>query len=47
VTPASSAECPAFRKAIRGHMAELGIISAKDRNGTAELLQLLAQCDGE
>src|SRR5947207_10497975 len=27
--------------AIRGHMAELGIISAKGRNGTAELLQIL------
>ena len=25
--------------AIRGHMAELGIISAKGRNGTAELLR--------
>jgi transposase len=28
--------------AIRGHMAELGIISAKGRNGTAELLKVLA-----
>ncbi len=28
--------------AIRGHMAELGIISAKGRNGTAELLELIA-----
>ena len=28
--------------AIRGHMAELGIISAKGRNGTAELLASLA-----
>ena len=28
--------------AIRGHMAELGIISAKGRNGTAELLKALA-----
>jgi transposase len=28
--------------AIRGHMAELGIISAKGRNGTAELLQVIA-----
>jgi transposase len=27
--------------AIRGHMAELGIISAKGRNGTAELLQVI------
>jgi transposase len=28
--------------AIRGHMAELGIISAKGRKGTAELLAILA-----
>jgi transposase len=28
--------------AIRGHMAELGIISAKGRNGTAALLQIIA-----
>jgi transposase len=28
--------------AIRGHMAELGIISAKGRNGTAGLLEVLA-----
>ena len=28
--------------AIRGHMAELGIISAKGRNGTAELLEAIA-----
>ena len=28
--------------AIRGHMAELGIISAKGRNGTAELLRVIA-----
>src|SRR5580698_8901135 len=28
--------------AIRGHMAELGIISAKGRNGTVELLKMLA-----
>ena len=28
--------------AIRGHMAELGIISAKGRNGTAELLKIVA-----
>jgi transposase len=28
--------------AIRGHMAELGIIAAKGRNGTAELLAILA-----
>jgi transposase len=28
--------------AIRGHMAELGLISAKGRNGTAELLEIIA-----
>src|SRR5258708_33284856 len=28
--------------AIRGHMAELGIISAKGHNGTAELLEIIA-----
>jgi transposase len=28
--------------AIRGHMAELGIISAKGRNGMAELLKIIA-----
>src|SRR5262247_3947392 len=28
--------------AIRGHMAELGLISAKGRNGTAELLKIIA-----
>src|SRR3977135_701586 len=28
--------------AIRGHMAELGIISAKGRHGTAELLKIIA-----
>jgi len=27
--------------AIRGHMAELGVISAKGRNGTAELLEII------
>jgi transposase len=27
--------------AIRGYMTELGIISAKGRNGTAELLQII------
>lgn len=32
--------------AIRGHMAELGIISAKGRQGTAELIALIAN-DGE
>jgi hypothetical protein len=28
--------------AIRGHMAEFGLISAKGRNGTAELLKIIA-----
>jgi len=28
--------------AIRGHLAELGIVSAKGRNGTAELLEIIA-----
>src|SRR6202040_1381850 len=28
--------------AIRGHMAELGIVSAKGRNGTAGLLEIIA-----
>ena len=28
--------------AIRGHMAEFGIISVKGRNGTAELLAIIA-----
>src|SRR6202158_2199009 len=28
--------------ALRGHLAELGIVSAKGRNGTAELLRILA-----
>ena len=28
--------------ALRGHLAELGIISAKGRNGTAELLKVIA-----
>jgi transposase len=27
--------------AIRGHMAEFGLISAKGRNGTAELLKII------
>ena len=31
--------------AIRGHMAELGIISAKGRNGTAELLKVIANSE--
>src|SRR5512136_2165834 len=33
--------------AIRGHMAELGIISAKGRNGTAELLQIIANAEDD
>ena len=33
--------------AIRGHMAELGIISAKGRNGTAELLQVIANAEDD
>lgn len=33
--------------AIRGHMAELGIISAKGRNGTAELLKIIADPDDD
>ena len=33
--------------ALRGHMAELGIISAKGRNGTAELLQVIASAEDD
>jgi transposase len=33
--------------AIRGHMAELGIISAKGRNGTAELLEVIANVEDD
>jgi len=33
--------------AIRGHMAELGIISAKGRNGTAELLKVIANANDD
>jgi transposase len=33
--------------AIRGHMAELGIISAKGRNGTAELLRVIANTEDD
>src|SRR5947207_12386603 len=33
--------------AIRRHMAELGIISAKGRNGTAELLKVIANEDDD
>src|SRR5258705_11922032 len=28
--------------ALRGHLAELGVVSAKGRNGTAELLRIIA-----
>jgi transposase len=28
--------------ALRGHLAELGIVSANGRNGTAELLKVIA-----
>src|SRR3974377_1717779 len=31
--------------ALRGHLAELGIVSAKGRNGTAELLRIIADCE--
>src|SRR5580658_2583170 len=31
--------------AIRGHMAELGIISAKGRKGTAELIKIIGNAD--
>jgi transposase len=31
--------------AIRGQMAELGLISAKGRNGTADLLKIVAEQD--
>jgi transposase len=33
--------------AIRGHMAELGIISSKGRNGTAELLEVIANAEDD
>src|SRR3974390_92194 len=33
--------------AIRGHMAELGIISAKGRNGTAELLMIITNTEDD
>jgi transposase len=33
--------------AIRGHMAELGIISAKGRNGTVELLEIIANANAD
>jgi transposase len=38
---------PMLSNAIRGHMAELGIISAKGRNGTAELLEIIANADDD
>jgi len=33
--------------AIRGHMAELGLIAAKGRNGTAELLKIIASAEDD
>ena len=33
--------------AIRGHLAELGIVSAKGRNGTAELLKVIANAEDD
>jgi len=30
--------------ALRGHLAELGIVSAKGRNGTADLLRIIKDC---
>src|SRR6202049_3159117 len=33
--------------AIRGHMAEFGIISAKGRNGTVELLEIITNADDD
>ena len=33
--------------AIRGHMAELGLIAAKSRNGTAELLKIIANAEDD
>jgi transposase len=32
--------------ALRGHLAELGVVSAKGRNGTAELLRIITD-DGD
>ena len=32
--------------ALRGHLAELGIVSAKGRNGTGELLRIIADGAG-
>ncbi len=31
--------------AIRGHMAEFGVVSAKGRNGTAELIEMIADAE--
>jgi transposase len=31
--------------ALRGHLAELGVVSAKGRNGTAELLKIIADVE--
>ena len=33
--------------AIRGHMAELGVIAAKGRNGTAELLKIITNAEDD
>src|SRR6185437_13216900 len=33
--------------ALRGHLAELGIVSAKGRNGTGELLRILADTEDQ
>ena len=33
--------------AMRGHMAELGLIAAKGRNGTAELLKIIANAEDD
>jgi transposase len=33
--------------AIRGHMAELGLIAAKGRNGTADLLKIIAKAEDD
>jgi transposase len=33
--------------ALRGHLAELGIVSAKGRNGTAELLKVIANAEDD
>jgi transposase len=33
--------------AIRGHMAELGIVSAKGRKGTAELIKIVGNADAD